>query len=541
MAEAKKVYRKNKKNGVTYIYLDEPYWDAEKKMGCHKMKCIGKVGADGQDVYNEYYKASLEEDRPVMVSKTVRLGERLILDKVSSSIGLRKVLRRAFGKEMGDYILSLAYFVVCTGDPLYLAEHWCEQHGLEGDFSSQTSSRILSMIDADKANIFFKEWMKEHADKRTLLFDITSISSYSNNLSYVEKGHNRDKEKLEQINLALLSSYGSMLPLWFNITNGSLNDSLQLRSMVETIKKLGVNWISLTADKGFYSDSNLKMLHDEGMHFTIPVPSLVSWQEELINSCQKELTDPNNILLSDDKIIYAVTKCDKSSPYGRVWKHVYYDATRKERVVAEFMKRVKRCYDTLSEGKTLSGSDSSFAEKYIIVKETPKRGRKVSITRKAVDAFISGQSCCWVIISNCEKNAAKALSAYRQRNEVELLFDDFKNSLTGDRTRCHNDSTFFGRIFLLIISVIVSVRLRAMVNAIPGKNRKWWNWKEFLRHSSTYGKCSFSHKYKDVYTAPTKGQRMIFNALNISYMWKGKLVNKNDSDKVEAEAFDEDS
>ena len=183
----------------------------------------------------------------------------------------------------------------------------------------------------------------------------------------------------------------------------------------------------------------------------------------------------------------------------------------------------------------------SFADKYIIVKETPKRGRKVSVNQEAVDAFISGQSCWWVIISNCEKDASKALSSYRQRNEVEVLFDDFKNSLTGDRTKCHNDQTLFGRLFVLFIAVTAAVKLRMMVNAIPGKERKWWNWKEFLRHASTYGKYSFSDKYKDVYTAPTKGQRMIFNALGISYMWKGKLVNVKDSETVEAEADEDES
>ena len=122
-----------------------------------------------------------------MISKTVQMGERMILDKVSSSIGLKRVLRKTFGKEEGDYILSLAYFVICTGDPLYLAEHWCDQRGIEGKFSSQVSSGFLEKIDEDKANLFFKEWMIEHSDKRTLLFDITSISSYSSNLSHVEE------------------------------------------------------------------------------------------------------------------------------------------------------------------------------------------------------------------------------------------------------------------------------------------------------------------------------------------------------------------
>lgn len=46
MAEAKSVYRRNKKNEVSYIYLDEPYWNIEAKMGRHRMKCIGKVSPD---------------------------------------------------------------------------------------------------------------------------------------------------------------------------------------------------------------------------------------------------------------------------------------------------------------------------------------------------------------------------------------------------------------------------------------------------------------------------------------------------------------
>ena len=52
MAEAKKVYRKNR-NGVTYIYLDEPYWDREKKVGRHRTKCIGKLDAAGNEIFNK--------------------------------------------------------------------------------------------------------------------------------------------------------------------------------------------------------------------------------------------------------------------------------------------------------------------------------------------------------------------------------------------------------------------------------------------------------------------------------------------------------
>ena len=69
----------------------------------------------------------------------------------------------------------------------------------------------------------------------------------------------------------------------------------------------------------------------------------------------------------------------------------------------------------------------------------------------------------------------------------------------------------------------------------------WWTWKEFLWPLSTYGRCSSFGKYKNEYTASTKGHRMIFNAFCISCMWKGKLAIANDSETVEAEVVDADA
>ena len=58
---------------------------------------------------------------------------------------------------------------------------------------------------------------------------------------------------------------------------------------------------------------------------------------------------------------------------------------------------------------------------------------------------------------------------------------------------------------------------------------------------NTYSKCHFASKYKDVYTSPTKGQRIIFNLLRIPYMWKGKKVSWLDSESVEMEAQTDES
>ena len=40
----------NKKNGVTYLYEDQAFWNSEKKRGEHKRKCIGRLGPDGNEI-----------------------------------------------------------------------------------------------------------------------------------------------------------------------------------------------------------------------------------------------------------------------------------------------------------------------------------------------------------------------------------------------------------------------------------------------------------------------------------------------------------
>ena len=110
------------------------------------------------------------------------------------------------------------------------------------------------------------------------------------------------------------------------------------------------------------------------------------------------------------------------------------------------------------------------------------------------------------------------------RNDIELQFDDFKNTIDCKRLRTHNESTMRGKAFICFLSLIVLNELKKEVAAIPAQERNHWSWKEMLKKVSTYGKCKFTNKYNDVYTVPTKAQRIIFKALKIDYVWKGKKV-----------------
>ena len=116
MAEAKKVYRTNKTNGVTYIYMDTPYWDKEKKAPRHKAECIGKLADDG--VTESFNKRSLEkleeqkkDEEPLLVSSTGLIGEKLIIEQAIEKTGLKENLLKVFTPEDTEKYLTLATYI----------------------------------------------------------------------------------------------------------------------------------------------------------------------------------------------------------------------------------------------------------------------------------------------------------------------------------------------------------------------------------------------------------------------------------------------
>ena len=59
---------------------------------------------------------------------------------------------------------------------------------------------------------FFQSWAKKIGEKEYFCYDITSISSYSEQNEYVRAGISREGEQLKQINLGLVYGQTSHLP-----------------------------------------------------------------------------------------------------------------------------------------------------------------------------------------------------------------------------------------------------------------------------------------------------------------------------------------
>lgn len=527
-----KVIQIKGKNGTVYLYEDRSYRDKEKGYSTHERKCIGKLGPDGKPVYNEYYRSrekmeALEKKVKEMdtASTTTLMGQRLILEKEVKRTGVSKPLSRVFGKGDAERILALAYYDICRGKAFSRSPQWLEDRGF-GDLglSTQRISELLGRLDQDHINTFLKEWLGAQKPSSNLLFDISSISTYGRSNPYAEYGYNRDREHLPQINLALLSSCKTGLPLWYKELKGSMSDKAVLDNVLDELDKYDVGRFTFVGDRGFFTAENLKNLTAHGIKFLIPIPASVKLGKELIAANKDSLVAPANVIKGEDGgIIYGKTVYG-TTEHGRTWFHIYYDPVRRDKIVAGFMQKLRECMDELASG-TLLETHKDLYDRYFVVTDTPKRGRKVAYNDEALKEYLDSDSCYWVLMGTEKKDAPGALSEYRDRDGVELGFDDLKNLLDLKRLRSHSDATVRGKIFVNFIALVILSALRRTVDAIPEKDRKYWSESDMLDKVETYSKVHFTGKYKDIFTTPTKTQRLVLDLLGIKYVYKGELQN----------------
>ena len=266
------------------------------------------------------------------------VGPSIILDAICERLGLTKLLKCCFPQEY-QQILTMAYFLISQGEPLSHCEAWCKSHAHphKKPLTSQRISEILRAITTDGKQTFLSRWMNETLEDDCLCYDITSVSSYSVLNEYIKFGHNRDKEKLPQLNLAMLFGQKSGLPVYFQRIPGNITDVTTLRNLLKSFKAMELKSLNYVMDKGFYSKKNVDELVASRSGFTLAVPLNNKWVQHAIDDIHDTIHGPEGYRKLDDEILYVHSLL---YPWGkdnrRCYLHLYYNARRRATAVDRF-------------------------------------------------------------------------------------------------------------------------------------------------------------------------------------------------------------
>ena len=105
------------------------------------------------------------------------------------------------------------------------------------------------------------------------------------------------------------------------------------------------------------------------------------------------------------------------------------------------------------------------------------------------------------------KDKAKALEVYRAKDAVEKCFDDLKNDLDMKRIRMHTKETMDGRIFIHFIALLITTRLKQVMNEAGWfKN---YDLQEVINEMKSMREVRIDGTRKRYHTEPTPLQKKI--------------------------------
>lgn len=506
----------NKSTGVTYIYESVSYWDKERKQSRNKRVCIGKIDPDnGTFIPSRRLKPEQAVVRDPAVSASASIiGPSLILDAITIRLGLGNLLKSCFPK-CYQQVQMMAYYLLAQGGALSHCETWSLSHApaLATSLTSQRITEILCSITIDEKQTFCSKWMNKILEKDYLCYDITSISSYSELNEYIKYGHNRDHEKLPQLNLAMLFGQKGRMPVHYQQLPGNITDVTTLYNLTKTFKAMEVRSLNYVMDKGFYSKKNVDNLLATRHKFTVSVPLNNKWVQQAIDDIHEAIHGPQGYQRVDNETLYVHSRL---YPWGaenrRCYLHLYYNAYARAAAVDQFNEELIGYKAELESGVLVKEHTDAYST-FFIIKTTPKRGTKVSYNNQAVSQYIKRYTGFQAILSNAIKDPVEALQVYRDKDVVEKCFDDLKNQLDMKRLRIHSSASVNGRLFVQFIALIYMSALRKEMR--ESGLIKQYTVRELLQEMQTLTKIKYSGKYGHIITEMTKPQREILSCLNI--------------------------
>lgn len=513
------------KNGITYVYESECHWDSKKKQPRSKRKLIGHVDPDtGEIVPNRTY------SKEPAFARTYISGPHLLFDTISERIDLKNILKNTLPRDADD-ILTCAYYMLSEGNALSRCEQWSAGAMTPSmkRLGDQRISEMLDRLNKDEQMRFFSKWVSFASEDDTYALDITSISSYSDEIGIVRAGYNRDHENPEQINLALLIGSETYRPLYYSILPGNINDRSSLKRFVGVVNSIGFSKFRMVMDKGFCTKANIDMLYEEQMKFTISLVGNLKFAGDAISEAKDDIIKFSNYRRILNSKVFLVSSLKDWNGH-RCYTHVYYDETKKDKDIARFMDRLLRCREMLESNDTVPEKDRRFCERFFTVKETPKRGRKVIPNEEEISAFREKDAGYLVLISNCEKDPVRCLEVYRAKETAEAGFDDLKNDEDIRRMRVHTECRMDGKLFIAFIALIIKMELNRVIHS--SDELKDHSVQEIIDEMKLLRSTFIQGRRRPFHTELTKLQKDVMRVFGIDGEFDIELPDSADDDDI---------
>ena len=446
--------------GEKYVYKYVQYYRNANGDPRNKAIAIGKYDASSGKMYpnSKYY----EVYQLALSLPDISLwdyGYSYIVLKACRDTGLLDCLNQVFHEGAMDIVVMAAY-IIREGNAMDGIDDWQQRNYFPGYtrlLTSQSSSRIFASLTSKQRDDFFALWIKIAIGSGNVCYDVTSISSYSQEMPTAERGYNRDGDDLFQYNLGMFCNETTKAPIYYNRYNGSLTDKVNLSHVLANARAMGIERVKMILDGGFWSEECITSLHDFCDAFTMGMPVYLKEAKKFlseygggIEQYRNELDKAHIYCVSAPAEIYGVT--------GRVL--IYYDLWNRLNQCDELSSHINRLKAELAALKRYPKSKlSRYSPYFAIIKHEQGNGFSYHVDNDKVEKLRKDKGYFLLFSTDMESSPSDILDFYRAKDADEKIFAQIKVDMDGDRIRTHNEETTDGKTFVTFIACILRTYL----------------------------------------------------------------------------------
>ena len=390
-----------------YVYHTTNRYDREIKKGRKVSKYLGKLDKEKGFIPKGQNKRAVAGPRNI-----TEYGNSMLLHEMMKDI--KPLLKKGF-PEHWEEICALAMVGVSGNVPLKRAKDaWEKLYNAENihpSLNQNNLTRVMRDVGVNRAgqNVLFKE-LADMSDK--LVYDLSSMFSRSMSINQAEKGYNKDKIQVPQINLALLCSADTGLPTMIRSLPGSVKD---IKTLYHSINELDIGGKILILDRGFFSEGAIKFLGGKETSYVLPGKRNSHYYDTRIHL--------NEYFSYHNRLI----KCGKRK-YNDFYLYLFEDQDLR-------LEEQKTLYRKLDERKI-------DKEKF---DEGMKKAGKI------------------LVISDMDVEKQEIYLLYKKREVVEKMFDTYKTVLNADKLYLQDDESVFGHVFIAFLSLYIHCKLEQLL------------------------------------------------------------------------------
>jgi len=440
--------------GEKYVYKYVQYFRNEEGNPRNKAKAIGKLDiASGKMYPNKNYYALFQIDPEILDVEMWDFGYMYLVLKACRDLKLLDCLMNAFGVRAMD-IVAIAAYIIREGGVMDGIDDWQQRNYIPGYnrlLSSQSTSKTFMGIAIEQMNKFFTEWVKVAMQTCTVCYDVTSISSYAQNMTTVERGYNRDSENLSQFNLGLFCNEHNKTPLYYNRYNGSLTDKTNLSYVLDNARNVGIERVKMVMDGGFWSEDCLVSLKGICAAFTVGLPIHLKESQQMIEKHGFGIEHYANKI----NIAHTYCKSNEVSVWGVEGKlFLYFDALSHVQLANEMDEHINRLKAELAELKRFPKNKLKRYSRYFSIIKNDL-GFDYAVDVEKVERCRMHKGFYLIFTTDMNATAEDTLNHYRAKDATEKLFDQIKCDMDGNRIRTHNEKTTDGKVFITFIACVI--------------------------------------------------------------------------------------